>query len=67
MNLGQMQTEVIKERALNGSQYDNVSMGSIGSFERRRETVDPVDGLEGVDKSLIPIINNSSPGKYARQ
>lgn len=34
IDMGQMQAEVIKERGLDGSQYDNVSMGSIGSFEK---------------------------------
>lgn len=33
----QLQTDVIKERGLDGSQYENVSMGSIGSFEGEKQ------------------------------
>lgn len=33
VDVAQMHTEVIKERGFDGSQYENVSMGSIGSFE----------------------------------
>lgn len=43
-------------------------MGSIGSFEaekQQKELINP--GEEGEKKSLIPIFNNSSPGKAARQ
>ena len=56
----QMQTDVIKERGLDGSQYENVSMGSIGSFEddkqeagdNLKQLADQCDG--GNAASLVP-------------
>lgn len=68
-----MQTEVIKERGLDGSQYENVSMGSIGSFEAgKNQSRDKLNDLanqcEAENKeSLIPAYINSSPSKAARQ
>lgn len=64
-----MQAEVIKERGLDGSQYDNVSMGSIGSFEKGKqpkELIDPEGVFDGDKKDLIPVINKSSPGKIVK-
>lgn len=57
---------------MDGSQYENVSMGSIGSFEagkhQSRVVNDLVNQVDGETKeSLIPAYINSSPSKAARQ
>lgn len=73
LTVPQMHTEVIKERGLDGSQYENVSMGSIGSFDadkqQSREKLQQLAAeCDGENKaSLIPTYINSSPTKAARQ
>lgn len=64
-----MQTEVIKEKGLDGSQYENVSMGSIGSFGEGKPDGAKADAKQrNAAKGAQPASQlNTGPRSYLQQ